>query len=102
MTDAERKLWSVLRDKQTEGFRFLRQHPIGNYIVDFYCRELHLIIEADGGQHAELNNEEYDLARTRFLQSKGLTVLRFWDKEILLYPEGVYEKILEYIDRFRK
>ena len=89
----------MLKGRNMNGYRFLRQHPIGKYIVDFYCRELRLVIEVDGGQHAGEINEAYDARRTEFLYSKGLEVLRFWNNEVLQYPEGAYEVILRYIDR---
>src|SRR6185503_2684091 len=79
MTDAERKLWSVLRNRQLEGAKFRRQQPIGPFIADFVCQEQRLIIEADGGQHAEC---AADGRRTGFLECKGYRVLRFWNDDI--------------------
>ena len=89
MTDAERKLWTVLRGNMT-GFSFRRQHQIGRYIVDFVCLEKRLVIECDGSQHTE----ERDELRTKFLESEGFRVLRFWNNEILTNIEGVYEVII--------
>ena len=74
------------------GYRFRRQHPVGDYIVDFACTKHGLIIEADGGQHAD---NEADERRTTFLQAAGWRVLRFWNNDILANPEGVLETILE-------
>ena len=91
LTDAERKLWSILRSRQFEGVKFRRQQPIGPFIVDFVCQEQRLIIEADGGQHADSNS---DASRTRFLESKGYRTLRFWNNDILQNLEGVAETIL--------
>ncbi|MDP9423158.1 MAG: endonuclease domain-containing protein [Pseudomonadota bacterium] len=91
MTDAERKLWSVLRSRQLEGARFRRQQPIGPFIADFVCQEARLIVEADGSQHAD---SERDIRRTAFLWSKGYRVLRFWNNDILENLEGVAESIL--------
>jgi very-short-patch-repair endonuclease len=91
-TDAERKLWQILRDRRFEQYKFRRQFPIGNYIVDFVCLSEKLIIEADGGQHDE--NRDADLARTRWLELNGYRVLRFWNREILAETEGVYICIL--------
>ena len=84
MTDAERRLWSRLRDSQL-GVRFRRQEPIGTYIVDFVARRARLIIELDGGQHSA----EIDTARTAFLESRGFRVVRFWNNEVLQNQEGV-------------
>ena len=93
MTDAERKLWFALRYKSLEGARFRRQYPIGDYIVDFCCPGCKLIIEVDGGQHADA--QDYDERRTRFLESRGFGVLRFWNGDVLANRDGVVEAILE-------
>jgi very-short-patch-repair endonuclease len=90
MTDAERKLWSALRDRQLDGAKFRRQQPIGPFVADFVCQERRLIIEADGGQHAESAN---DARRTKFLESKGYRVLRFWNNDILRNLDGVAQVI---------
>jgi very-short-patch-repair endonuclease len=74
-TDAERRLWRALRDRQLEGYKFRRQRPIGPFIADFVCLERLLIIELDGSQHADSN---YDDARTAWLEQHGWCVLRFW------------------------
>ena len=91
MTDAERKLWSLLRRRGVLGARFRRQHPIGAYFADFCCLEHKLVVEIDGGQHADL--EEYDQKRTRFFESHGFKVLRFWNHEVLTNLEGVVAEI---------
>jgi very-short-patch-repair endonuclease len=96
-TDAELALWQLIRAKRIEGLKFRRQHPISPYIVDFICTEKKLIIEAGGGQHADA--VEYDQKRTTFLESKGYTVIRFWNNEILTNIEGVYEVILKHIEK---
>jgi very-short-patch-repair endonuclease len=90
MTDAEGKLWSVLRDRQLGGAKFRRQQPIGPFIVDFVCQERRLIIEADGGQHAECAT---DHRRNVFLESKGYRVLRFWNNDILTNLDGIAQVI---------
>ena len=92
MTDAERLLWSKLRKRQVLGSRFRRQHPVGGYIVDFVCIEAKLIIEVDGGQHAE--QQRYDDARTDWLSNQGYRVIRFWNHEILTNFEAVMETIV--------
>ena len=90
-TDVERKLWHRIRDKQMDNFRFRRQRPIGKYIVDFICLDAKLIIELDGGQHAE--NGAYDDKRTAFLVSLGYRVLRFWNNEVIENIDGVLERL---------
>jgi len=90
-TEAERKLWSVLRHKQLEGHRFRRQHPIGPYVVDFICLEEKLVIEVDGGQHAQ--RQDGDSSRTEWLAERGYRVLRFWNNEVLSNIEGVFQSI---------
>ena len=91
MTDAERLLWKHLRLRQAEGHKFRRQAPVGRYIVDFLCNERKLVVELDGGQHAE--RSESDAVRTSWLEAQGLTVLRFWDNEVLTAPEAVMSVI---------
>jgi very-short-patch-repair endonuclease len=97
-TEVERKLWHRIRDKQIEGFRFRRQRPIGKYIVDFICLDAMLIVELDGGQHAD--EVEYDEKRTAFLESLGFHVLRFWNNEVIENIEGVLERVRENLLRF--
>src|SRR5438132_8224031 len=77
MTEAEKRLWQMLRLRQTEGYRFRRQVPIGRFIADFVCHTARLIVEIDGGQH-DLSSEE-EASRTRFLEAEGYRVLRFWN-----------------------
>jgi very-short-patch-repair endonuclease len=86
LTDAERKLWSALRNRQLDGCKFRRQQPIGPFVADFVCQERRLIIEADGGQHAESVTDD---RRTALLESKGYRVLRFWNNDILSNLDGV-------------
>jgi very-short-patch-repair endonuclease len=91
-TDAERALWRQLRAHRLAGYKFRRQQSIGRYIVDFLCFEKRLIVELDGGQHAE--QVAYDAERTAWLQSQGFKVLRFWNHEVLQNTEAVLEVIL--------
>ncbi|HEV2550020.1 MAG TPA: endonuclease domain-containing protein [Stellaceae bacterium] len=91
-TDAEIRLWSRLRRKQLEGCRFRRQQPLGPYVVDFFCPEAKLIIEVDGGQHAESTSDE---KRTSWLEARGYRVMRFWNNDALGNTDGVLLKILE-------
>ena len=88
-TDAENRLWFFLRAHRMMGFKFKRQVPIGPYVVDFLCMRLGLVIEADGGQHVGGK----DAARDQWLTSQGLTVLRFWNHDVLQQTEAVLERI---------
>jgi very-short-patch-repair endonuclease len=95
-TNAERKLWSVLRDRQLLGFKFVRQQPVGRYIADFACREADLIIELDGGQHAESIRDEQ---RTEALAQHGYQVIRFWNQDVLTNVEGALQLIAEHLSK---
>lgn len=95
-TDAERKLWFALRDRRLGGFKFVRQEAIGPHIADFICRERRLIIEVDGGQHAE---SEKDAARDAYLTREGYRVMRFWNNDVLGNREGVLLTILDALNR---
>ena len=90
-TDAERKMWSYLRNRQISGYKFRRQHRIHPFIVDFCCVEMKLIIELDGSQH--LSNKLSDENRTRLLEKKGFRVLRFWDNHVFNQGEAILEVI---------
>ena len=91
MTDAEAKLWYYLRGRRFEGRKFRRQVPLGDYVVDFVCEHARLIIEVDGGQHAD--RLAYDGARTAWLESRGYGVVRFWNHDVLGNMEGVLESL---------
>ena len=102
-TPQERKLWNILRNSNIYHYKFKRQHPIGDYVVDFICKEKMLIIEIDGGQHNQLDNIKSDNLRTKYLESRGFKVLRFWNIDIDKNIEGVYKVILNHLgikDRF--
>ena len=90
-TDAERRLWSRLRNRQLGGFKFRRQETIGRCIADLACAECRLIVEADGGQHGG----DVDRERTEYLNGLGWDVLRFWNNDILQNTDGVLTLILE-------
>ena len=90
-SEAERLLWRHLRARQLAGYKFRRQEVIGPYIVDLVCLDAKLIIEADGGQHAE--QQVYDQQRSAALAAKGYLVLRFWNNEILNDVDGVLGRI---------
>lgn len=91
-TDAERALWFRLRDRRLAGLKFRRQIPIGFFIVDFCCESARLIVELDGGQHAERNAE--DAMRTADLEALGYLVLRFWNNDVINNTDGVLKTIL--------
>ena len=96
-TSAEHKLWMRLPNRQLHGLRFRRQQPIGQYIVDFLCSEAHLVIELDGGWHAEELKAIEDGHRTAYLQSQGYTVVRFWNNEMTEDMRRVLERIAEHL-----
>jgi very-short-patch-repair endonuclease len=93
MTDAERLLWSKIRGKQLKGFQVYRQKPISCFVVDFYCPKAKLVIELDGGQHYSEATRPKDESRDRYLESLGLKVLRFSDKEVFENLPGVLDEI---------
>lgn len=88
-TSAESFLWQVLRARQFAGFKFRRQHPVEPYILDFYCPEIQLAVELDGGQHATVKGVENDAQRTAYLAEKGIKLIRFWNHEVMTQPEDV-------------
>ena len=92
LTDAEQRLWSWLRKNQCAGFRFRRQVPLGTYVADFACLSEMLVVEGDGGQHAD--EVERDAVRTAWLEQEGYRVLRFWNNEVLENTDGVVEAIV--------
>ena len=94
-TIQERRLWNLLKNRQFHNLKFKRQQPIGDYIVDFICKEAKIIIEVDGGQHNESENIKYDKTRTEFLNGLGYKVIRIWNNEIYENIEGVID-ILEH------
>jgi very-short-patch-repair endonuclease len=91
-TDAEKRLWALLRNRNLDGWKFRRQMPIESFIVDFCCIEARLIVELDGGQHAN-SRKRYDDERSRELRAHGFRVLRFWNSEVLHETEGVIQEI---------
>ncbi len=92
MTEPEIKLWQYLRNEQL-GVKFRRQHSIGEYIADFYCTKLKLVIEIDGESHFNDEAIEYDSIRTNFFKSLGIEVIRFNNDEVMTNIEGVFEII---------
>jgi very-short-patch-repair endonuclease len=99
MTDAEASLWHHLRNRALMGCKFRRQHPLGPYIVDFACIEWKLVIELDGGQHAD---DPDDPVRSRWIEANGYHVLRFWNNEALQQQQVVLAVIFEALDSSRR
>jgi very-short-patch-repair endonuclease len=91
LTDAEKKLWLILRDRRLAGWKFRRQVPLEPYVVDFYCLRAKLIVELDGGQHADSISDE---VRMDWLKQNGYRVKRYWNNEVLGNPEGVIIDLL--------
>ena len=93
MTEAERRVWQILRSEQIKGYKFRRQVPIGRYIADFVCHEARLIVEVDGGQHGRSSPPEAE--RSEFQQNEGYRIFRFWNNEVLSSLDGVHQTIAE-------
>ena len=96
MTLAESVLWEALRKGGIDGYKFLRQHIIGDYIVDFLCRDSGLVIEVDGGYHLEPRQQESDEQRAEWLEQQGYTVMRFSNEEVLNEIENVIKTIEDF------
>ena len=92
MTESEKRIWFQLRAHRLNGASFRRQEPIGTYIVDFICFDARLIVEIDGGQHAD---SQRDKIRDAWFESQGFRVLRFWNNDVLANTDGVIERIDE-------
>ena len=101
-TDAEKIIWHFLRNRNLADSKFRRQHPIGNYIVDFYCHEKKLVVELDGSQHLKEKEKLYDQKRTKFLNEQGIEVLRFDNIQVLTQTVPVLESIFNTITSERK
>jgi very-short-patch-repair endonuclease len=95
MTEVEKMLWQRLRDRQVNGFRFRRQHPVNEFIVDFFCYEAMLVIEVDGSVHTDSYQMERDTERTRILNRLGIRVVRFTNAEVETEMEKVIDRIKE-------
>jgi very-short-patch-repair endonuclease len=91
-TDAERKLWRHLRNRQLGGLKFRRQVPLFGFYADFFCGSANIVVELDGGQHA--GQTEWDMNRTNTLQAAGIRVLRFWNNEVLENIGGILAEIV--------
>ena len=96
-TDAEKLVWKIIRGRNFKGLKFRRQHPIGSYIVDFYCHELKLVIELDGDVHSIGFINKQDKVRKKNIEKLGLKVLRFENELVLSNPDMVIEEISKYM-----
>lgn len=96
-TEAEKTFWMHVRNRQFYGMKFFRQYSTGPYILDFYCPELKLAIELDGGQHTQADSQEYDAARSAYLKAQGINVMRFWNHEVLNDAESILTMMTEKI-----
>ena len=96
-TKAEACLWEILRTKRLDGFKFRRQHPMGDYILDFYCPELKLAIEVDGQVHMDEEQKIYNQERTNNLKENGISVIRFWNSEVQNDISSVVNRIRTFI-----
>ncbi len=92
-TPAEAALWDIVKNKQINGYKFRRQHKVGQFVVDFYCHKAELVIEVDGAVHNEKKAE--DIVRADWLMTLGLQIVRFRNEDVLANPIMVKEKLLE-------
>jgi very-short-patch-repair endonuclease len=92
-TATERKLWTILRNRQMAGLKFFRQYSVGPHVLDFYCPEERLAIEVGGGQHGGIRGQRCDAIRNRYLRDVNIRVVRFWNNDVLRNIEGVEQRI---------
>lgn len=97
MTPAEHRFWFMVRNRKFLDLKFRRQHAVGDYIVDFYCHELKLVIELDGGIHDLKKRKNYDAVRERRIEDLGLTILRFRNQEVFSNMERIEEEVKKVI-----
>jgi very-short-patch-repair endonuclease len=102
VTNAEQKIWFYLRRNQLSNLYFRRQTPVGPYILDFYCHELGLAIELDGGQHDDDQHRTRDAHRTQWLQQQGIFVIRFWNNDVMRNIEGVLQMLSVHIEELKR
>jgi len=98
MTEAERVLWSKLRNRQFHGLKFRRQYGIGEYIADFYCPALRLVVELDGGQHYSEEGSAYDRLRAEYMAAMGIRTVRFPNNEVLKNLTGVLAELERWVE----
>ena len=99
LTDAEQRLWYYLRNRRFGGYKFRRQVPMGPYIADFVCMSSRLVVEIDGGQHAD--RAAADARRTRYLEDHGYRVVRFWNNEVTENLDGVLQTLMAELEKGR-
>jgi very-short-patch-repair endonuclease len=87
-TEAEKRLWQHLRNRQMQNYKFYRQYSVGPYIIDFYCPKSKLAIELDGGRHNNTATHDYDTQRTSYLEGYGIKVIRFWNNDVMSNLDG--------------
>jgi len=97
MPEAEHRLWYFLRNKQLDGYRFRRQHPVGKYITDFACVREKLIIEVDGATHGDAHEIQYDERRTRFMESQGWKIVRYGNEKVYKDIDDVMDDIYAHL-----
>lgn len=98
-TWAEKLMWRWLRDRRFSSYKFRRQHPVGNYYLDFFCEEAELNIELDGSQHGFPGQQKHDLEREQFLQSHGIKTLRFWNPQLRRNAQNVRDTIFDELQK---
>ena len=98
-TEAERRLWEELRGRRLNGFKFVRQLPIGPYFADFACRADKLVVEVDGATHGSEDKVQHDATRTQFLQEQGWKVLRVWNADVFTQRNAVCDTILMALEK---
>ncbi|MDN5205575.1 endonuclease domain-containing protein [Fulvivirgaceae bacterium BMA10] len=96
-TEAENALWQRLRNRQLKGSKFRRQHPMDDFIADFYCMEYKLIIEVDGGYHLSKSQREYDQSRSLKLENLGIKTIRFTNEQVLQEIDMVLDEIAKHL-----
>ncbi len=102
MTDAERLAWAIVRRKGIAGYKFRRQHRIGRTVLDFYCAEVRIAFELDGEPHFSEEGHVSDTARDAWLRSRGISVIRFENRDVIANPEIVIETIKGILDKARE
>ena len=98
-TWAEKLMWRWLRGRRFSGYKFRRQYPLGDYYLDFFCAEAELNIELDGGQHGFPDQQKHDAQREKFLQSRGIKTLRFWNSQLRRNAQSIRDTIFEELQK---
>jgi len=101
-TEAEKLIWRFLRNRQLLGHKFKRQYSVDHFVIDFYCPELKLAVEADGATHNESGSKEYDIRREKYLKKFGVSFLRIKDEELFGNPNKAFAKIEEAIKQLKE